>query len=94
MSVSVGYILSLVDSTIMKNGWNSCNLGQAYEDEDSWNMTNLNKQSESLGLGSRQVNVKHFTKVGLCWTAEKSRWKGPAVPLTFSNETAKLGDCG
>lgn len=51
-------------------------------------------EKKKVGLGSRQVNVKHFPKVGLCWTAEKSRWKGPAVPLTFSNETAKLGDCG
>lgn len=48
MSVSVGYVLNLVDSTIMKNWWNSCNLGQAYEHEDSWrNMMTLNKQSES-----------------------------------------------
>lgn len=95
MSLSVGYTLRLVDSTIMKNWWTSCNLGQAYEHEDSWNMMTLNKQCQSranglmwcanvlkkkkkkAGMGSRQVNVKNFTKVGLCWTAEqaKSRWK-------------------
>lgn len=47
-------------------------------------------------MGSKQVNVKNFTKVGVSRTAERAKptLEGPAVPLTFDNETVKLGNCG
>lgn len=65
----------------------------------------MNKQSESCKWADGLCQCKRKRgwdglKAGKCktldkgWTAEKSRWKGPAVPLTFSNETANLGNCG
>lgn len=113
MSVSVGYALSLVDSTIMKNWWTSCNLGQAHEHEDSRNMMTLNKQCQSRANGlmwcANLLKKKKWSwdgfKAGKCGKFNKGRtlldcWagkvtlEGPAVPLTFRNETVKLGNFG
>lgn len=48
------------------------------------------KSKKLLRVANRQ-NVKHFPTTGLHRTAEEEwRRKGPAVPLTFQNETARL----
>lgn len=48
-------------------------------------------KSKTLLRVANRRNVKRFPTTGLRRTAEEEwRWKGPAVPLTFQNETARL----
>lgn len=67
MNPSEGHTLSLADSTVMKNWCTSCNLGQAWEHEVSWNMMTLNKQCQSRANGLMWcVNVLK-KKIKLGW---------------------------